>query len=579
MYLPPKSAYASLEVTAEYSQKQLSGTQINATFHKSWNKVIDSTPKELAKEQILHYLTSWDAHHDAEDVYIPDEVLNVPKVELKVISIEAVSKEWLVEKSLSLIESGVALKEDTVSKVLQLLVTLGHKFTDIDSIKNKEAQAIISHRIAKKLPSDPEAALRVLVYVATERTLLIKSDLVIKNIQSSRVDLIDLLAGYDLKKLSSIYNRYKPLFLAFKKISPDNATLINRLGKLSKKHHKPLPATPLNLVTQRKLVVSDCHWIESATIYATLKAMSACYARMNGQRDFNYLIRNGKSWTRSHDEFKNKPKLDVCQHNFTILMAYLKDNYYGNGQAVLIPQNVEYAIPTSEKMFIGSIPIGTEIISEGMCVGVYWKNSWGAKDIDVSAVNIAGKVGWNSTYKNERNSLVYSGDKTTAPRGACEYMYTQPDAVLPESLIMTNIWNGSDEASYHIIIGDSSDTSYDFMLDPNNLIASIPTRSIQKQMILGLLTQREDKQTSFTLMDVGAGGDICSRVGEKSEKLIRALTQKYTHTINLEQVLTHIGYKVIRSKDEATQFVDLSIREVKAADFMNLFETAKVKKG
>jgi hypothetical protein len=47
----------------------------------------------------------------------------------------------------------------------------------------------------------------------------------------------------------------------------------------------------------------------------------------------------------------------------------------------------------------------------------------GEVDLDLSGLNIAGKIGWNSAYNQDNGQLMYSGDMTSAPQGAVEYLY------------------------------------------------------------------------------------------------------------------------------------------------------------
>ncbi|MCB1144347.1 MAG: hypothetical protein KDK54_18990 [Leptospiraceae bacterium] len=109
-----------------------------------------------------------------------------------------------------------------------------------------------------------------------------------------------------------------------------------------------------------------------------------------------------------------------------------------------------------------NIIIGTQIYAEKLAIGIYWRNDWGVRDMDISALNISGKVGWDSYY-NQSNELLYSGDITNAPKGAVEYLYAQ-NGLSDPTLITNNIFNGEETASYKIILGRGDDINYDYML-------------------------------------------------------------------------------------------------------------------
>ncbi|MEL6657337.1 MAG: hypothetical protein AAFP77_00090 [Bacteroidota bacterium] len=46
-------------------------------------------------------------------------------------------------------------------------------------------------------------------------------------------------------------------------------------------------------------------------------------------------------------------------------------------------------------MFVGNIPTGSKFYGKAMAVGVYWENAWGARDLDLSGLNIAFEQGGN----------------------------------------------------------------------------------------------------------------------------------------------------------------------------------------
>jgi len=268
---------------------------------------------------------------------------------------------------------------------------------------------------------------------------------------------------------------------------------------LSKTCHKPLVENPLNKVTSVVLTEKDIHWLDNATPYALFKALSACYARKNGQTNFTYRIRNGKSWVTKNET----PK--AVNKNYKFLLNYLKGRYNLEGMKVFLPKDVKYALPTSEKMFVGNIPTGTRFYGTKLAVGIYWENAWGARDLDLSGLNIGGKVGWNSRY-NQRGSLMYSGDITNAPDGAVEYLYAR-DGLPSTTLVQNNVYSGKNDCKFKIIIGRGSSINKEYMMNPNKLFAEIECQSVQKQSTLGMLAEEKEKQV-FVLLNFGSGENI-----------------------------------------------------------------------
>lgn len=384
--IEPGALWAKDRIIDYYTREYLNGNDLNKTFHKSWAKIKNSPRIELYLHQILHYLSTYGTDFNGE-IYIPYEVLKVPDLKLKYKVIKAYTKEELIDKCLSLLKSGVALKEETVDDLISVLVDeFGYKFTGKEGIKNKEAIVKIVENY-NVYPEDPVEFLRYVIYRTTDQTLLIKNDELINKIKEARYNPTQAFNNFGLEKLSEIFNRFKPLFLAYKTKCPKT---INKISRLSKRHHKPMVENPLNHVTH--IPLEELHRLDNATPFALFRALAACYTRKNEQDTFVYRIRNGKSWV---EESKTHKK--IAKENYKILKEYIKSRFKFN-KSFFIPKDIEYALPVSEKMFVGNIPTGTRFYGKKLAVGVYWKNSWGAKDLDLSGLNIGGKVGWNSEY-------------------------------------------------------------------------------------------------------------------------------------------------------------------------------------
>ena len=388
--IEPNALWAKDEILRYYLKEKLNGNDLNKTFHKSWKTIKDTPRCELLIHQILHYITTYGSDFQAE-MYIPDEVLNVPDVKVVFKVVKAYTKKELTEKCLGLLKSGIALKEETIDDLLSLLTDeLSYKFTGKEGIKNKEAIIKIANLFGV-IPQDIMEFFRYVIYRSTGKSLLIKNPGAIDAIKKSTYNPSVQFQQFGLERLARIFNRFKPLFLAFKTKCPKT---INKIAKLSKTLHKPMVSNPLNLATSRLLTDADTHWLDNATPYALFKAIAGCYSRMNGQDSFVYRIRNGKSWAQESEG----DKIRLITQNFAFLVNYLKERFNLEGKKFFLPRNIMYSLPTSEKMFVGNIPTGTKFYGKKLAVGVYWRNEWGARDIDVHGMNLDGHIGWNSYY-------------------------------------------------------------------------------------------------------------------------------------------------------------------------------------
>lgn len=571
--------WAKDRILGYYQKEKLNGQELNKTFHKSWSKIKNSSRFDLFMEQIRHYISTYGSNFQ-DEIYIPAEVLNVPEVKLAYKVINAYTAEEMVEKCLSLLKSGIALKEETINDLLSVLVDeLGYIFKGNEGIKNKEAIIKIAD-LYGVFPSNTMDFLRYIIYRATGQALLIKSPEVIRAIEKANFNPSVHFSSFGLEKLAEVFNRFKPLFLAFK---PQCGKTINRISKLSKKYHKPLVSNPLNKVTNILLNNQDNHWLENATPFALFKAISACYSRMNGQDAFVYRIRNGKSFTKGYglqiDQMstesakkKNLPENNnvalVCAQNYKFLLEYIKVRFVLEGKKVFFPDNVNFALPTSEKMFVGNIPTGTRFYGEKLAVGVYWEDAWGARDLDLSGLNIGGKIGWNELYCQNQGELLYSGDITSAPEGAVEYLYANEGLKQP-TLVMNNVFSGNDNSEYKIIIGKGDDVSQDYMMNPNNLFAEIKCSSVQKQTVLGMIMPQEPDQC-FVLLNFGAGHSHVSGNSLVSDMATNALFQQWNNPLSFNDIVLALGAEIVENSEEADY--DFSLDSLAKDSFLKIFD-------
>lgn len=557
--IEPGALWAKQDIIDYYDKERLDGNDLNKTFHKSWRKIKKSSRFELFLEQITHYITTYGTNFQAE-AYIPDELMILPGVKLVYKVIKAYTRKELIEKCLALLESGVAMKEDTINDVLTVLCDqLDYEFTGEETIRNKEAMIKIAD-LYGVYPTNTMEFFRLIIYRATGESLLIKSRESIQAVKESNFNPSQQFKRFGLKKLAEIFNRFKPLFIAFKSKCPST---INKISRLSKKHHKPLIQNPLNHVTSRELNDEDFHWLDNATPFALFKALIACYVRKDEFTEaapaFVYRIRNGKSFV------KEKRVGYHSRQNYDILLRYISSRLDLSDKKFYIPNFIKYALPTSEKMFVGNIPTGTKFIGKKLAVGIYWENDWGARDLDLSGLNERGKVGWNSNYSQE-GELMFSGDITDAPNGAVEYLYANNGLTLP-TIVNNNVFSGKSDCDYKIVVGKGDKISRDYMMNPNKLMAEMKCKSVQKQTVLGLFLPEKKKQ-SFVVLNFGSGHLRISR-GQHSEMAIQALFLQWTNPFTLNKMIKHLGGELVSSPEEAD--FDLSIDSLERDTFIRIF--------
>tara|TARA_R100001530_G_scaffold1886_1_gene3251 strand:- start:24948 stop:25973 length:1026 start_codon:yes stop_codon:yes gene_type:complete len=272
------------EVIANYSDKELekiikiadkeiglSAEQMNSSFHKSWKKVKEADIEQLVMEQLIHYMTTYGFEslgiYSEESVYIPNEKLEIPELKegIRLTVIKGLTEKEIKQKILTFLKLGIALKEQTKNDVLSVIkdhVELNEE--EIGTIKNKEVKIALYDSL-KLVPINAVEFLRYVIFKSTGKTLLIKDRATIEAIkEEANTGVTRMFSMYGKKhgfeKLAEIFYRFKPIFLAFKTNSKLRSS-INRIRKLAKKHHKPMPEDFLNNITsmikQGELISKD----------------------------------------------------------------------------------------------------------------------------------------------------------------------------------------------------------------------------------------------------------------------------------------------------------------------------------
>lgn len=555
------SATKHCEDVLNYFENYISPEQLNSTFYKSWSKLESLTVQQRVLDQILHYLTTYGTDFTSEYIYIPEGHLDIPiRKKIPLLVIRGLNKEEIVEKCLNLLYIGIALDEQTIDDILEILHIFNYQFTEVNKIKNKEALVKICDKY-NVYPNSPTEFLRFLVFKASGKTLLIKNEDLLKEIKCSKINISQYIENYGYLKCSEIFNRFKKIWLAFKVANKANVNHINKISRLSKNNHKPLPEDILNHLTSKEFTLNKVGYaLNKVNNFRKIRVLQALLNRITNPSDlYLYKIRNGKSFV------KNKAlslSINYLNNLYGFVYNHLLTTLDLRDLRVKYPKNIDYGVPSSEKMMIGNIPVGTSIIGEKLVVGIYWENKWGANDLDLSALSESGKVGWNSKYNTE--SLLYSGDMTDAQNGATELIYTKSSNLDPH-LILNSIYTGDVKCKFRIIIGEADSIEKNYMFNPNELVLSVDTEMKSTQQLLGILKTDGYDLLKFTFLNMGFGNISVSSNSEHSINARIAL-QNY-ESLSLESLLHHSG-AVFVDKDED---LDLTPNALEKDTIINLF--------
>ena len=537
---------------------------LNSTFYKSWNDVIVKSRWELYLDQIKHYASTYGTDFKGE-VYLPEGDIEIPKfTDFKVIT--PITAQEVISRCEGMLFSGIALKEDTMKNLLDILTWLNHRI-DVDKVRNKEAKMILC-KTYNLLPSDAAELVRYLVYLHTDSTLLIKSPEVIRAIGSKNIDITKIVKSFGEEKLSSVFFRFKPIFLAFKK-NHKNKKLINKLRRLANKFHKPMADGFFETLLSNKENVYQLEGrLKTITNFKKIGLLQAINIRLKELGDKVYLVRNQKIFIKTGQECKYTDT-DYLKVVYSIIYEDLVYTLKEKACKVRLPQGINLTLPTSEKSFIGNYPIGSsfDFGDSDNIVGIYWRGEDGARDLDLKRIDIDGtQYGWNASYKNANNSIVFSGDMTSANPEATELFYAEK-GVQP-SIFKVNLYSGAINSKFKFFVAKENITGktfHNYMVNPNNILVSVDCVMDSEEKTLGVAGDNK-----FILAQFRSG---------KGRVAGNSVTNKYTDYamntldtyVDMRKVLTDAGFIFVEKESEA----DIDFTKLSKDILIDLFDKNK----
>ncbi len=586
----------------------LTPEQMNSTFHKSWKKVRDAPYFQLLVEQAFHYMTTYGYErmgvYDKNQVFIPNERFDIPELEggLKLVVIQGYTISQLKEKILKMLNSGMALK--SIDEAVEVAKYCKLSDDEVLRLNNKEVRVRLYHEL-DLVPEDPTDFLRLVLFETTEKTLLINNLGTTKLIKESKTDNAGIFLQYDedfgYKRLAEIFQRFKPLFIAFK-ASETMIPIINKISHLSNKYHRTMKQSLLNNITAMikkgiPIYPSKLNTeLDKVNIFRKIRLAQSLKYRMTGNKSIMYKIRNGKAFA-TEMEFTN---INDAEKVYDIIIKSItKDLKHLKGKEFYIPEHLTYSLPATEKQFTGNIPSGSYItVGKDMIFGVHWDNveapnrrnsehdqyltSYdygddthnGKRRIDLDlhgmALN-AGHVGWNAQYRSGNRSLIFTGDITDPPEeGASELFYINKD--YEDTVLLTlNYYNfdPSLPVPFKIMVAEEHPNSFgtNYTINPNNMKCIVKSVIDVKQKVIGLGTVKNG-ECRFYFSETALGDSRAIR-GGKYVNIARDYLANYaTNQITFNEILEKVGAKIVTEPTKKS--IDLSIEALQKDTFINL---------
>lgn len=512
---------------------------INSTFYKSFKNVVDRSGFELVLDQCMHYASTYGTGHTGTP-YVPNDNPSLMDfTECKII--EPITLAELTGKIQDMLHSGIALKNDTLNDIFELIAEFQIEL-DLSDIKNREF--LIRYHISVGKPFDTaEETLQAINFIITDSACIVKDPATVNAYHMFAKDsaltysndfnyIEESFKSHSLFEWAGIFNRYKPLFLALR--NSGLRPVINKISKLSKKHHLPMriPMSTVFLTPQYINSPSEFaeakHWlmrnVKDMSIFELVKYHNAIQKRKHGDFIDTINIRNGKSWVKKTSwnlDTMSRMNLDSLRYVITRQIRK-KVEYSLNWKNIIVPSDLKIALPTSEKNFIGTLPIGSYIDvkpEDNLIVGIYWKGEDGARDLDLSFTDIDGNtVSWCNSYTDEGNNIVYSGDMTNANPEASEYLLFRND--MPNGVFTCNSYCAEPESKYTFIVArlpEGAEFDYNHMVNPDDIIFQTPMVMTGNQMSMAIYVDGR-----FIFTDRATGNGRVAKAGITTRDLIQS---------------------------------------------------------
>lgn len=576
--------------------------ELNNTFHKTWKTVEEIDPALHYLQQVLHYITTYGFDtlgipYDSTNTYIPAEIIPMPEgaVPYNFTVIRMIDRDELVKRINTLLEAGVALSSQQVTDIVLLINALNID-VDFNSIKNKEVKTILWLKIEDKPYIDVDEFLRALTYEVSGDTLILRSyrnhraiKLYMHNpVKQKRVaELLEMyVSKFGMENVAGQYLRNRMLFLAFK--CETTKRLINQINRNADLYHKPKE--------EKHLSEDD---ILEANIFQLVKYWNYCNSMIHPTEDKLYQIRNGRNYLAENNNYgitgrvkQETTKLfrsykSLIEFRMCELLKHLQD------KILIIPDYIDYKIPSSLKRLCSGVPEGTTIYfgeEKPFVVGVHWKNHEKHRvDLDLHATSLDGSYGWNHAFRAAGGEVLYSGDMTDAPidkNGASEAFRFSGKIEHP-FIVTLNDFTQLDETDYQFVF--DVDCPYDFKTSSRSAYGSIFSKNART--LNAKITKGRGQNTlgvvlngKFYFMNSSIFSGAVTQRSELLLRLIAYYEQSQSLQLSMKTLAAITGLRIFtpdefdnykKQREEIGLFVeqtiDLSLEAITEDTFPTLF--------
>lgn len=544
----------------------VNANKLNSTFYKRFSDVKNRSELQLRTEQLLHYMSTYGSGYEGTNghIYEPEFLRDIDlDVKHQLAYIDVITKEQLAEKVKNMLTSGIAFSELTQVHLEMMIEDLNLKIDYVDQISNREFMC----RLCKKLgllPQDFDEFTRYMIYLATGSTLLIKSKATYNQLAMDVNDAVKLQCAFNqyvntfgIEQVAKNITRHRKLYLLIRKHLINKKDL-NKALKLSKKLYVPRKQSPLEHVLDPSVSMLEIEMaIKRAPIYKLVKVYNYVDRSMENEHARYFKIRNGKSFLKTNG---NKPTgliVEIKKHQINQAIISELENRLGSweNKAFIMPKSVDYAVPTSAKDFIGSLPYMSKYHIKGkrLSFGVAWEQQ---ADLDLHATTLdGGYVGWDGSFTDD--GITFSGDMTqlNGYGYAAEFLSLNPEELKVPLIVSVEQFRNLDGLTKFDVFATGSPVKTNVkqgvatQIDSDSVLFHDEVSNDNLSKTLGVVIPTDDGGCDVVYTAVNYGNIRVPGVSDTTKKLISVLKNQASHTLMLSELIKLLGGRIVSSRE------------------------------
>lgn len=520
----------------------------NQTFYPTLESVLNKSEFELDFWQMIYYMNQF-ADPDTKYVYSDEDRAVVNNI---------VSKNCVVIDILGSLDFNKTL-ENYIANTKQLSFDINQYFKWVDTF-NLDVDVFamksrtLKHAFMKRYNIAPRTIQELLGMITPENCGVMtrrKMFNILTHTQDN--ETISLLMKNVLlmsnKALERESQTYRKELLAIRKIakSIDNkevVTLLNKITKDGKKSHVAKKKSFLEEATN--LHFSNDEFSKQLSTLSNLqlfRLFSGIKSRLNNVNTF--LIKTAKLASKDRNKLSNRD-VERLNRYLGLVEAELK-NRFNEVKKIKLDKNINLALPTSYRQFIGNVPYFTEInnLSGDMSVGIIWLDE-GDYDLHCNGIHNDTKMLLKYGFCDNKNSagITFSGDVThVGPHGAAEYMSVSNEAPFDKINFTANLYANYSGDVMHAQVFIKNGLSFDLNTDTPEIV--IPVEDFRGHY--GMLDKSEHK---FILVNLPSG-QIDTSTRTKVVDASNFIEGRNNSVLHMNEFVELVGWEVIDNDYEA----------------------------